>query len=51
MKTEVINGTEWITDDLGGVHSEGTGWNPNGVWCGECCNISCEGCTERNKRK
>jgi len=51
MITEIIDSVEYITDDLGGVHSEGTGWNPNGVWCGECSSISCEGCPSRKAKK
>jgi len=38
---------EW-KDDVGGIHSFGTGWNPHGVWCGECCEISCAGCVNEN---
>ncbi len=33
-----------ITDEVGGVHEEGLGWNPNGVFCGECSKMSCKGC-------
>jgi hypothetical protein len=29
---------------MSGTHEEGIGWNPQGVWCGECGNITCEGC-------
>ncbi len=31
-------------DEVGGVHEDGMGWNPQGVWCGECGNLSCKGC-------
>lgn len=31
-------------DAIGGVHDEGLGWNPNGVFCGECSNSTCEKC-------
>lgn len=37
-------GVEWITDDLGGVHSEGLGWNTTGMFCGECSNTTYYGC-------
>lgn len=37
-------GVVWIKDVIGGVHSEGLGWNPQGVYCGECGKVSCEGC-------
>ena len=31
-------------DEVGGFHSVALGWNPNGVWCGECTNKSCAKC-------
>ena len=42
-------GYEWhnencYTDPVGGEHDSGIGWNPNGIWCGECNSFSCEGC-------
>ena len=40
--------TDCIKDEIGGVHDEGIGWNPNGVWCGECSNITCVGCPSRD---
>ena len=27
-----------------GTHEEGLGWNPNGVFCGECSESTCRGC-------
>ena len=33
------------TDLIGGRHSDGVGWNPNGVFCGECVRKTCEGCS------
>lgn len=42
------NLTEWkdesYTDSVGGIHCDGIGWNPHGVWCGECNRDTCEGC-------
>ena len=38
-------------DEVGGFHSGGIGWNPNGVWCGECCNQSCSGCPSERIKK
>lgn len=35
---------ESFMDTIGGVHDEGLGWNPNGVFCGECSNSTCEKC-------
>ena len=32
-------------DDVGGFHDSCIGWNPNGVWCGECTRLSCKGCS------
>ena len=34
-------------DEVGGFHSAAVGWNPNGVWCGECTNRSCKDCPSR----
>jgi hypothetical protein len=34
-------------DEVGGFHSSAIGWNPNGVWCGECTKISCKDCSSR----
>lgn len=31
-------------DDVGGVHDEGLGWNPQGAFCGECGSLTCKGC-------
>lgn len=33
-----------FTDDVGGYHSDGMGWNPQSVFCGECTHTTCEGC-------
>jgi hypothetical protein len=38
-----------ITDEVGGTHDEGLGWNPQGVFCGECGKISCKDCYAVNK--
>lgn len=32
-----------FVDEAGCTHEGGCGWNPNGVWCGEC-NRSGVGC-------
>ena len=34
----------YITDSLGGVHTDGVGYAPDGTFCGECTRRSCEGC-------
>lgn len=41
--------SEPIIDKCGGRHEEGLGWNPNGVFCGECSNMTCEGCPMAEK--
>ena len=40
----------YITDEIGGVHTDGVGYDPEGNFCGECTRESCVGCgpwTER----
>lgn len=46
IHTNIENGieVEYIIDDLGGVHSEGLGWNPAGEFCGECSKTDCSEC-------
>lgn len=34
----------YIEDDLGGVHTDGVGYAPDGRFCGECNKTSCAGC-------
>lgn len=36
-------------DEVGGFHEDAIGWNPQGVWCGECTRGSCKGCPNRHK--
>lgn len=31
-------------DEVRGTHHSGVGYNPNGVFCGECAKTSCKGC-------
>ena len=38
------NHPEMYYDQVGGFHDSGTGYNPNGVWCGECSRLSCRTC-------
>jgi len=38
-------GDEWFEDEAGGLHGCGIGWNPQGVWCGECGFMTCKGCS------
>lgn len=40
-----------IIDDVGGIHSEGMGWSPDGTFCGECCDIDCSTCSGYTKIK
>lgn len=37
-------------DNVGGIHEDGLGWNPNGVACGECSEISCENCSIKDRK-
>lgn len=38
-------------DEIGGFHSCAIGWNPNGVWCGECTKLSCKDCVNKYAKK
>ena len=41
----LIDGFDYhITDDLGGVHTDGVGYAPDGTFCGECTRQSCASC-------
>lgn len=40
----------YITDELGGVHTDGVGYAPDGTFCGECIRQSCVGCGPWNER-
>ena len=35
-------------DEVGGFHSEAIGWNPHGIWHGECTRASCKDCPYEN---
>lgn len=35
-------------DEVGGFHDGAVGWNPNGMWCGECTIASCKDCDGRH---
>lgn len=35
-------------DDVGGYHDCATGWNPKGMYCGECTMVSCRDCPSRD---
>ena len=37
----------YIKDYLGGVHTDGVGYAPDGHFCGECTNKTCEGCWDK----
>ena len=43
----VWHGPDCYTDDVGGEHDSGIGWNPNGHWCGECTITSCRDCPNK----
>lgn len=42
---------ECYIDEVNGYHDSGIGWNPLGVWCGECLKSSCKGCINEYKTK
>lgn len=46
---EEIN--EGFRDEVGGYHDCCIGWNPQGVWCGECGSITCKGCPNEFVKK
>lgn len=39
---------KWV-DSVGGIHEDGCGWAPNGDFCGECSNETCENCFVWNR--
>lgn len=48
---EKYKDSDLIIDELGGIHEEGLGWNPNGVFCGECSLTNCDGCENVDKKE
>lgn len=38
-------------DEVGGYHDCAEGWNPNGIWCGECTNKSCANCPSKDVKE
>ena len=48
---EQSDGSYLWKDAVGGVHGEGIGYNPQGVFCGECTRETCEGCKHRDAVK
>ena len=42
---------EDFKDEVGGVHGGGVGYNPQGVFCGECCKMSCKDCSNMEVTK
>lgn len=39
----------YIVDELGGVHTDGIGFSPDGTFCGECTKVSCKDCPSITK--
>ena len=33
------------------THTDGLGWNPNGVFCGECTYFTCENCKHKEVKE
>lgn len=44
IRMKIIGYDYYIVDELGGMHSDGVGWAPNGEFCGECTRETCVGC-------
>ncbi len=44
-------GERVFIDEVGGHHSAGLGWNPNGVFCGECGSVTCAICQYKNDKE
>lgn len=42
------NHPEAYYDDVGGFHDSATGYNPKGMYCGECTMVSCRDCSSRD---
>lgn len=38
-------------DEVGGYHDCAEGWNPNGVWCGECTEKTCANCPSKDVKE
>jgi len=47
LELDYINNSH--KDELGGRHHNGVGWNPHGVFCGECVLQSCLGCSHADE--
>jgi hypothetical protein len=39
---------EMFKDEVGGEHDGIVGWNPQGVYCGECNCLTCKGCVNEH---
>jgi len=44
LKVATMLDENGYVDNVGGYHGGGCGHNPQGVFCGECSNKTCEGC-------
>jgi hypothetical protein len=42
---------EFYKDEVGGKHGCGVGYNPNGVFCGECVKSTCKDCVNAHFKK
>ena len=40
----------YFKDGVGGIHGEGVGYNPYGVFCGECSRLSCKSCVNKDSK-
>lgn len=39
----------YIEDELGGIHTDGIGYAPDGHFCGECTHTTCKNCSALKK--
>ena len=49
IPAHVEDDAKWV-DSVGGIHEDGCGWAPNGDFCGECSNKTCENCFVWNRK-
>lgn len=40
----------YIVDDIGGIHTDGIGFAPDGTFCGECTSIDCKKCPAKERQ-
>jgi hypothetical protein len=51
MCEDPLEDEDHYIDEIGGIHDGGIGYNPQGLWCGECVRVTCKGCTNEHIKK